>query len=369
MLALDDADLRNAVRRLAVDPAIAGRYRLDQVIERNFAALAKMAEMRPPLQFGYSVKTNPDRAFVAAARSAGLFAEVISPQELALALEFGFGTRTIYNGPWPAWRAGASPGIVFADSLQAFNENARRLPDALCGLRVRPARIESRFGVTREQLGEVIQAVRAAQRSRIAVSFHVRPEDYGDRSWRDIVQEVAAFGRELERNASARIVAFDAGGGRTPGDFDQGIAAGDLAWLAQTITTELSAVEAIYMEPGQAVATPCAVYVAPVLERRPGEAIVAAGYPEVSQIHAFPHRVLAIHADGEVEMLQTGADRILGRTCLEYDVIRNDVHLPSSMESVVAIVVADAGAYDSSMAFSFSLGGNKKRDDLGAPGR
>lgn len=369
MLALDDGDLCDSVRRIGVDPAVARRYDLDGIIRRNFEALATTAAARPPLQFAYSIKTNPDPAFAGEALRANLFAEVISPQELAFALSLGFGNRTIYNGPWPAWQAGAAPGIAFADSVAAFAENAHRLPDTVCGFRVRPEGISSRFGIAREDVPDAIAAIRASGRRSIALSFHVRPQDYGSRTWREIVDEVVAFGKDLERATRSRIAAFDVGGGPTPAEFDRLVAAGDLTWLISTVTLELPSTEAIYLEPGQAVATPCAVYVAPVLERRSRSVVIAAGYPEVSQIRTFPHRVLGIYDDGTVQLLRDGTDCILGRTCLEYDIVRNDVRLPAQLDSLRAVVIADAGAYDSSMAFGFGLGGNKQRDELGVARR
>jgi diaminopimelate decarboxylase len=90
--------------------------------------------------------------------------------------------------------------------------------------------------------------------------------------------------------------------------------------------------------------------------------VVDAGYPDVPQIGTFPHRVLAL-VDGGVRLLPPGNDRILGCTCLEYDVIRDGVRLPARIDRLQAIVVADAGAYDTSMSFDFARAGNKRFDD------
>ncbi len=365
MLVLDDDDLRDAIRRLGIDPARPGRYRLDNVIRRNFEALSASMQLRSPLQFAYSVKTNPDPAFLTAARAAGLYAEVIGPQELALAHEFGFANNTIYNGPYPAWQAGALPGMIFADSLEAFVENARRFSDGITGLRVRPAGIMSRFGVPHENVADAAAAIRTTGRTAVGVSFHVRPEDYAERTWRDVVEDALLFSLQIERTTRARVIAFNVGGGRTPLEFDRSIAAGDLAWLIRTVTSALPAIQVIFSEPGQAVATPCGIYVAPVLERRRHEVVVNAGYPELSQIRTFDHRVLGVFKNDEIALLPKGEERILGRTCLEYDVIRDEVRLPDDADALQAIVIADAGAYDYSMAFNFALGGNSERNDPG----
>ncbi len=372
MLALDDDALRIAVARVNPDPTRRTRYVLYDVLRRNFQALAVVESLRAPLRFAYSVKTNPDPELLALANEAGLYAEVIGPQELELAHRIGFANRTIYNGPHPAWRAGDVPAIVLSDSPEAFVENARRLDGALVGIRVRPPGIPSRFGIVESQLDAICDAIRASGRRTTAVSLHVRPEDFGDRSWRQIVASAIDVAREIERRTSAKVTVFDVGGGKTPVEFDQSLAAGDFAWLLRETVAALPSAHAIFAEPGQAVVTPCAFVVAPVLEIRRcngvTDVVVDAGYPDVPQIRSFPHRVLAV-TDGDITLLDRGPDRILGCTCLEYDVIRGDVRLPAEVDAIEAIVIADAGAYDYSMGFDFARGGNRGVDDrIGVPG-
>lgn len=366
MLALDDDDLCAAVRSVNPDPARRSRYLLLDILRRNIQALAVVESLRAPLRFGYSVKTNPDREILALVCRAGLYAEVISPEELELAMECGFENRTIYNGPFPAWRTREVPGIVFSDSIESFAENTRRIEGALIGVRYRPAHIPSRFGVSDDQLEQLCDAIRSSGRRTVGVSLHVRPEDFKGRSWRQIVADALEFARTLERRCSVRVTAFDVGGGKTPVEFDQAIAAGDFAWLLRESLSALPYAHAVFAEPGQAVVTPGAFVCAPVLEiRREGgrtDVVVDAGYPDLPQITTFPHRALAI-IDGEPRLLHQGSDRILGCTCLEYDVIRNDIALPASLDRLQAIVIADAGAYDTSMGFEFARGGNRAVDD------
>ena len=366
MLALDDDALRIAIGSVNPDPARRARYFLYDILRRNIEALAVLESLRPPLRFAYSVKTNPDRGLLEIVRDAGLYAEVISPQELELAHQLGFENRTIYNGPFPAWRTRDVPGIVFSDSPEAFHENARRLEGALVGIRVRPPGIHSRFGIVESQLDDVCQAIRACARRTTGVSLHVRPEDFSGRAWREVVASSIEYARYIERKSGAKITAFDVGGGKTPVEFDQSVAAGDFAWLLRETTAALPYAHAIFAEPGQAVVTAAAFVVAPVLEVRRAagatDVVVDAGYPDLPQIRAFNHRVLAI-VDGEPMSLEGGHDRILGCTCLEYDLIRDDVCLPSRLEAMEAIVIADAGAYDESMSFEFARGGNSAHDD------
>ncbi len=371
MLALDDDALRVAVGRVDPDPARRARYLLYDVLQRNVQALAVLESLRAPLRFAYSVKTNPDRVLLEMVRDAGLYAEVISPQELELAHSLRFENRTIYNGPFPAWRTHHVPGIVFADSPEAFLEDARRLEGTLVGIRVRPPGIKSRFGVVESQLDDVCGAIRACARRTTGVSLHVRPEDFRGRAWREVVAAAIEYARYIESKTGAKVTAFDVGGGKTPVEFDQSVAAGDFAWLLRETIAALPYAHAIFAEPGQAVVTPAAFVVAPVLEIRRAlgvtDMVVDAGYPDVPQIRTFDHRVLAI-ADGEPVLLEAGNDRILGCTCLEYDTIREDVRLPAALDAVKAIVIADAGAYDESMSFDFARGGNSAVDDrIGVP--
>ncbi len=370
MLVLDDDDLRSAVRSLAFDPLRRGRYALDGVLRRNVQALVTLQDLRHPLRFAYSVKTNPDRELLTLVCEAGLYAEVISPQELQLAIELGFENRTIYNGPQPAWRSSESPGIVFADSIEAYLENLRRLEGSLIGVRVRPPGVSSRFGIDESQLPALCEAIRSSGRRTLGISLHVRPQDFDGRNWRDIVGLAIDLARQVERRTRARVTAFDVGGGKTPLEFDRAFARGDFAWLLRETALALPYTHAIFAEPGQAVVTPGHVFVAPVLEIRRADGrtdvVVDAGYPDLPQITTFPHRVLAVcerNGRYDVELLEPGNDCVLGCTCLEYDIIRKDVRLPHDLDRLRALIVADVGAYDVSMGFDFARGGNNVRHE------
>lgn len=366
MLVLDDDDLHAAVRRLTFDPTRRARYPLYDVLRRNVRALAAVEHLRAPLRFAYSVKTNPDRMLLEMICASGLYAEVISPEELELALDVGFENRTIYNGPHPAWRHESVAGIVFSDSPEAFVQNVRRLEGVLIGARLRPPGVSSRFGISEHQLDELCDAISASGRRTIGISMHVRPQDYEGRTWRSIVANTINMARTIERRTRARVTAFDVGGGKTPVEFDRALAAGDFAWLLRETNAVLPFAHAIFAEPGQAVTTPGAIFVAPVLEiRRDGgrtDVVVDAGYPDIPQIGTFPHRVLAV-TNWNVHLLPEGNDRILGCTCLEYDIIRSHVRLPHDLAHLRAIVIADVGAYDASMGFDFARGGNRAVDE------
>lgn len=60
--------------------------------------------------------------------------------------------------------------------------------------------------------------------------------------------------------------------------------------------------------------------------------------------------------DGKLEKLRGGSARIIGRSCLEYDIVAQGVGLPANIGTSDAIVVADVGAYDASTQYAFAMG-------------
>ena len=345
-------------RGLPQDPP--SRIFFPEILQRVLEATGAYRSRLPLLRFGYSVKTNPARAVLGAAKSAGLLAEVISPQEFAHAIACGFSaTDVIYNGPYPAARCAQPPAYVFADSVEAFTGASRAFPQATIGVRLRPPAVASHFGVPRERLGDLARALHSCGRREIGISFHVRPEDYGSYDFRRLTQVVVTCAQDLERLSGARVAVFDAGGGHGPQEFDDAICEGDLQWLEQHVTGALPHVNAILIEPGQALVTACEAVLALVLEVRRYdddvcEVVLNAGYPELPQINSFRHRMFWIDGDA-VRPVAPGAGRILGRTCLEYDVLATDVELGTCRAGDV-IAIADAGAYDASMGFDFARG-------------
>jgi diaminopimelate decarboxylase len=367
VLALADDELLFELGRVPIEGIRRARVLFGDVLERNMRELGSYAQRHPPLQFAYSVKTNPDWRVLRAALAAGLYAEVIGPQELDKTERAGFAGRTIYNGPVPAWRnGGVAPGIVFSDSIEAYLTNAERLPATLVGVRIRPDGISSRFGVPRDRFEELASAVRTSGRAQCAVSFHVRPQDFGERSWRDVAGSAIEAAAWLERATGCEVIVFDVGGGKTPAEFDAAVLAGDFEWATARATAALRNLRMLVAEPGQAIVTPVSAVIAPVLEiRREGAQraiVVDAGYPDLPQIRTFAHRLVALFA-GEATLLPPGNDRVLGCTCLEYDVIGEGVRLPARLDRLHAVAIADTGAYDWSMGFDFARGGNNGFND------
>lgn len=341
------------------------RVFLARAARERFVHIARVAAAlaRTPVELvpAYSFKTNPRVELVALAREVGFFAEVISADELRWAAQHGFGAaRTVYNGPEPVPAREADPPLafVFADSCAAFARDASLGVAALIGVRLRPSMIASRFGVTVEEEAALRAAIAALPAAApIGISFHARRGDFKGATWRDVAADVLERAIRIERATGHRVAAFDVGGGWTPDEFDA-VFADDMRWLLDRVVRELRWCTQVIFEPGQAAATPAEALLTSVLEvrERPGrrEAIVDAAYSDWPLMHAYVHR-LYVRRGAAWEPLARGGDRLGGRTCLEYDVI-DGLRLPSDLAVGDVLLIADAGSYDHSMAFSFAAG-------------
>ena len=266
------------------------RRRLEQV------AAVRDGLSRPTVtvQTGFSFKTNPRRELVTLARLHGFLAETIARDELEWAARVGFPPEeTIYNGPEPLLdrKEGERLALAYADSIEAFARNARLGVAHVHGVRLRPAMIGSRFGVSVEDDPDLRAAVDALPAAMpIAVSFHARREDFHGASWRDVAADVLERAAEIERRTGRHVVAFDVGGGWTPEQFDADFAA-DMGWVLDRIAALLPHCTRLIAEPGQAVCTPTEAIVTEVLEVRERrgrrEAIADVGYEDWPEMHGY----------------------------------------------------------------------------------
>jgi diaminopimelate decarboxylase len=58
-------------------------------------------------------------------------------------------------------------------------------------------------------------------------------------------------------------------------------------------------------------------------------------------------------------LLRPGADAILGRTCMETDIVATGVEIPAGVRAADVLVVTDVGAYDTSKSYAFGRGDNR----------
>jgi diaminopimelate decarboxylase len=337
-------------------------FRLRAARER-IAHIGRLCEVlgRPPLRVvaGYTLKTNPRAELVQAAQERGFLAVTISADERAWAIRNGYGSnRTIANGPEPIAAGGEPLAFAFADSVEAFVRNLRRRVARVAGVRLRPTMIASRFGVPIDDATMLRAAIVSSPRATVlGFGFHARREDFKGASWRDVATDVLDRAIVLSEQTQRAIVAFDIGGGWTPEQFDRDFAA-DVRWLVKRLAAAVPTCRTLIAEPGQAICTQAEALLTKVLEvrerRARREAIVDAGFSDWPHMHDSAHRVYAIRA-GRWELLGRGADRIGGRTPLEYDAVEG-LRLPAGLRPGDRLLIADVGSYDHSMAFNFARG-------------
>ncbi len=364
--ARSDDELRASIaERWDSDRSTPWRCFLADVAERNVGEALEALSAFPLFKLNYSVKTNPRDEMVALMHRNGVLAECISEGECDQAREHGYEWHEItYNGPRPL--RDRKVNVAFADSVEAFSFYATRADMMnVHGVRMRPHTIPSRFGVKPSELEEIIEIAREGENvERLGVSFFSRPEDFAQRQWCDIADEVLGYAVELESLSGKPVTIFDVGAGfpadQWPERFER-----DYGNIAELAPRRLANLQQIYLEPGQGLATPVEAVFLRILEVRQredgSEIVVDGGLANLPQIKERSHRVFWEGPNGWVK-LEDGRDRIYGCICMEEDVIRHDVALPEQIAAGDVIAVADAGSYDSSMAYGFGLGQPTPRD-------
>ncbi|MBD0319464.1 MAG: hypothetical protein ICV87_03970, partial [Gemmatimonadetes bacterium] len=86
------------------------------------------------------------------------------------------------------------------------------------------------------------------------------------------------------------------------------------------------------------------------------EAVVDAAISDLPMAPFYPHRVYRRSRQGEWEGVPGGRDRLVGRICMETDILASDLMLPDGLGAGDRLVIGDAGAYDASMAYNFGRG-------------
>jgi len=295
-----------------------------------------------------------------------MWAEAITQHEAAHAVGLGFAPRSIVlNGPakwWPEKRAGGY-AAVFCDSL----EEVAALRRAVCrggervgcfGVRLRPATVQSRFGVDLSVPGAFAALVRELRRlpssQPIGFHFHQASSAIGVATWRYLARNFIAAARILGEHAGRPPAILSFGGGWHPDDWDAFLR-GELGGLVRHCRRELPGLERLILEPGKALAQRSMCLLMRVLEVRRGEAVVDASVAELPDLASHPHRYVSRRA-GALAPWAAGSGRLLGRLCMEFDVVGHELRLPRGLRAGELVAVLDAGAYDASMAYVFGRG-------------
>jgi len=323
------------------------------------------------IRMAFSIKTDPDPEVLNLARGNGLLAEAISQLEAAQALRHGWAkSELVMNGPakqWPTDEQVLDPAeafLWFADSVEEVVALQRRRNGIeRIGLRLRSPLLDSRFGIPLSEPESYHALVRAVRRfgsgPTLAIHFHHASSVVGPGLWRRAAESVIAWASALGQDTGMSVTHLDLGGGWFPDDFDA-VAAEPIIGVITEARHRFADLQVVVLEPGKALAQPTKALIVSVLEvrggrTRPSEVVVDGSIAELGQAHGYPHRVY-LETEAGWRPLAEGGGRILGRICMEHDVLHPGLAWPRSVRAGSRLAILDAGAYDSSMAYRFGLG-------------
>ena len=350
------------------------RVWMERATQKGFStAQAALQDITPPavsVQLAYSVKTNPHPKLLELAKQQQLFAEVITGEELAWAQQLGFAPdEIVVNGPvgvHDLLEAAIQPVAgVFADSLPAFEKLIRdsQTPAKTLGLRVRPPNEPSRFGIPlseQEIFNEVVMLLdELPNDTALGLHLHIQSSRVGTKKWDKLARSLIAWGEAIEGCTDQVIRTLDFGGGWAPDSFQE-VLPKQLRSILPTAKDRLSGLETVLLEPGKALARPSATLLSRVIEVRDRtdgfqEIIVDASRSELPLANNRSYSVL-VYRDGTWQRVGPGDDRLLGRICMENDVLTTGLNVPS-LDHGDVVAFPDVGAYDTSMAYNFGNGG------------
>ena len=344
----------------------------------TFRRAAAMAQALSGAQIrvtnAYSIKTNPDSRLIRLALDSGFLAEAISLLEVRKALEVGFrADQVVLNGPGKWWPEGLLPKesihAVFCDSVAELRRVVAamavgELRSRIVGVRLRVPHIPSRFGIaldTPQAFRSIVEAITALpEGTGLGVHFHMASSDIGVRQWWRLYDSILRWCQSLERLTGRAIEVLDLGGGWFPDDWHS-VNHDDFAKAVKRAEAALPLVGQIISEPGRAMAQPSMALAMRVLETREEdgkitEAVVDGSIAELPMYFFYPHRVMARDHVGRWKPLKRGKTRLMGRLCMEHDVVASNIELPEHTRPGDVLVFCDAGGYDRSMSYVFGRG-------------
>jgi diaminopimelate decarboxylase len=342
---------------------------------RKAAELAeKVGTDKIKVSNAYSIKTNPDERLINLAHKTGFFAEAISIHEAKKAIDAGFRSdQIILNGPAKWWQkellADVSFHAVFCDSL----EELRRVTESVgkgeikthvLGVRLRTPNVDSRFGIpveTPQQLSSLIEVIRLIpEECKFGIHFHMASSNIGVNKWWHLFESMLRWCSSIEALSGRLIEVLDIGGGWFPEDIQT--SSGERLQKAIALIPDfLPHAAQVFCEPGKALAQPSMAVAMQILEIRNGgdgpyEVVMDGSIAELPMYFFYPHRILYEDKDSGWKCLNRGQTKLLGRLCMEHDVVASNIELPHTAEVGDILVFCDAGAYDRSMSYVFGRG-------------
>ncbi len=356
------------------------RAPLEGWLKQRFRVLSEKAKKASPnspkIRVGYSVKTSPTDFHLAQAHENGFLAECISQAEVHRAIQVGFRrNEVILNGPGKFWPQDQEPvrglHLVFADSFEEWESLLQDPKGPMAkglGLRMRVPQVHSRFGNPLDDFENFDRIAKSLQKfpkdADLGFHFHMPSWAIGMRRWKEAFQSLLLWCQTLERVGGIPVRHLDLGGGHYPGDLPEL----DFPAIQEAVREALPSVGTLYFEPGRALTQDTEVLVSRVLDIRRSpdgslrEVVVDACVAELPLIHSHRHRTYFAARSApplglpQTEVLEAGSVRILGRICMEDDILSPGVKLPDSVALGDCIVFGDAGGYERSMSYVFGRG-------------
>lgn len=323
----------------------------------------------------YSIKTNPDERLIKLALNSGFLAETISLLEVNKAINSGFKSeQIILNGPAKWWRCENLPEgkfySIFCDSIEEMNKVLERIENGelqtnFLGVRLRTPNVVSRFGIpidTPEVFERLIETVRRIPKGcKFGVHFHTASSNVGVGHWWHLFESILRWCSSIEALSGKLVEVLDIGGGWFPEDLQKD-SSENFKRAIELIPEFLPNVRQIITEPGKALAQPSMAVAMQILELRNSdnavyEAVLDGSIAELPMYFFYPHRILYQNAkNGGWKPLNRGKTKLLGRLCMENDIVASNIELPESAQVGDILVFCDAGAYDRSMSYVFGRG-------------
>jgi len=324
---------------------------------------------------GYSIKTNPDERLIRLALDNGFYGECISLLEVHKALEVGFRPdQIILNGPAKWWPEGMMPKermhAVFCDSVADLERCVAAMErgdmsSKHVGIRIRTPNVVSRFGIpldSPDTFAKLVDAVgRLPADTAFGVHFHMASSTIGVAGWWHLFESMLKWCRSIEKLTGRTIEILDMGGGWFPDDWHSDDET-KFAKAVETVKAMLPAVRQVVSEPGKAMAQPSMALAMRILEIQEHEedhveAVVDASIAELPMYAFQPHRILRQCGEtGALQPLGRGKTHLMGRLCMEHDIVASNVSLPEGTRAGDVLIFCDAGGYDRSMSYVFGRG-------------
>ncbi|TJZ50904.1 hypothetical protein FCH28_20540 [Streptomyces piniterrae] len=348
------------------------RHLLLPLFTEQVHALQRQVEGLGRVLLAHSIKTCPQPAVLREAARLGMVAEAISLAELDVADGLGLSAdRAILNGPakwWPATDR-VRCWAFFADSvaelrrLHTLLDDGFRLTAEVIGIRVAPVALSSRFGIPlheREVMAEAARLLGTLARrlgARWGLHFHFAQSNLGAPRWQRECAAALRAADPLADQLGQPPAVLDVGGGWHVDDMT-GLRPSLEYVLAHGPAAAREADPLLVLEPGKLLTQPTAAVVTQVLVRRETgsncEIVVDAGEGDMPEGPYRLHPVARFDGSAWVP-LRPGRSRILGRSCMEHDVLAWRLDLDDVREGD-HLAFGMCGAYDTSMAYEFGRG-------------